>query len=96
MLVAATAVFVAVMALWAPLGVILGAWAILAFCGGALLGRRGVLAAPLVLVVLAVRAEVVRPRPLASGRLLAGGVLVLVALVGIALAGCPVREGACG
>jgi len=91
LIVGVVSVFV-VLSIWAPVGVLLIALVVISFAGGASLGRGAVVLVPLTVVAIAVRAELVAAHPVKMQTFLLGGVVVVIALGGVALIGTQARR----
>jgi hypothetical protein len=81
-----------VLSIWASLDVLFIALMVIAFVGGASLGKGAVILVPLTEVALMVRAELIAPHPVEVRTFLLGGVVITLALGGIALVGARTRH----
>jgi hypothetical protein len=81
-----------VLSIWAPVGVLLIALVVIAFAGGAGLGKSAVVLVPLTVVAIVVRAELIAARPVEARTFLLGGVAMVIALGGVALIGAQARR----
>jgi hypothetical protein len=81
-----------VLSIWAPVSVLLLALVIIAFVGGASLGKGAAILVPAAVVVVVVRAELVAAHPVEVRTFLFGGIVFVIVLSVVALVGVRVRR----
>jgi hypothetical protein len=81
-----------VLSIWAPVNVLLLALVVIAFAGGASLGKGAAILAPAAVVVVVVRAELVAAHPVEVRTFLFGGIVFVIVLGVVALVGARVRR----
>lgn len=81
-----------VLSIWAPVSVLLIALVVIAFVGGASLGKGAAILVPVAVVVIVARAEFVTARPVEVQTFLLGGIVFLLLLSMVALVGARVRR----
>lgn len=81
-----------VLSVWAPVSVLLIALVVIAFAGGAGLGKRAAVIVPAAVVVIVVRAELVAAHPVEVRTFLLGGTVIVIVLGVVALVGARVRR----
>lgn len=80
-----------VLSIWAPVSVLLLALVIIAFAGGASLGKGAAMLVPAAVVVVVARAELVAAHPVEVRTFLFGGIVFVIVLGVVALVGARVR-----
>jgi hypothetical protein len=80
-----------VLSIWAPVGVLLIALVLIAFAGGAGLGKVAAVLVPATVVAIVVRAELIAAHPVEVRTFLLGGIVIVIVLGVGALAGARVR-----
>jgi glycerol-3-phosphate acyltransferase PlsY len=81
-----------VLSIWAPVSVLLFALVIIAFVGGASLGKGAAILVPAAVVIVIVRAELVAAHPVEVRTFLFGGIVFVIMLGVVALVGVRVRR----
>jgi hypothetical protein len=81
-----------VLSIWAPVSILLLALVIIAFAGGASLGKGAAILVPAAVVVIVVRAELVATHPVEVWTFLFGGIVFLIVLSIVALIGARLRR----
>ena len=82
----------AVLSIWAPVDVVIGAVVCIAFAGGAILGKGAIVLVPLTVAAIVVRAELIAVHPVALRSFLLGGGAMGVVLVSVAFVGTRIRR----
>jgi hypothetical protein len=82
----------AVLSLWAPVDLLLIVLVVIAFSGGAGLGKRAGVLVSLTVAAIVVRAELVAAHPVRVRTFVLGGLVIVMVLGGVALVGAQARR----